>query len=196
MARSMRRPPRTTLLPAVVAALACLLAAPSLALGESALEQYQRTGQIDPCTATNPGDIPNDVEQYAPDFRDALNDAARRGCDRGVSTTRPTETKAGIPVAAGGALPPGTKYVPKPPAPVKPFHDDKAVSHLPLASGADVDTPAPVLVLGVMLLVLLAGTGVAAAARRLGWGTDRLDPLRHAFGELGLRLRDLTRRGV
>ena len=196
MGRSMRRLLRLPPLLAGVLAMACLLAIPAGAPADSALEQYQRTGQIDPCTASNPGDIPTDIEQYAPDFREALNDAARRGCDRGVSTTEPTETKGGVPISSGGALPPGTKFVPKPPAPPKPFRDDKAVSHLPLASGADVDTPTPVSILAVMLLVVLAGWGLAVAARRTGWGAGRLDPLRHSFGELGLRMRDLTRRGV
>jgi hypothetical protein len=196
MGRSMRRPPRLHALLAAGLSALCLMAVPASAPADSALDQYQRTGQIDPCTATNPGSVPNDVEQYAPDFLEALKDARRRGCDRGVSTTKPTQTKGGIPVVSGGALPPGTKFVPKPPAPPRPLHDEKTVRHLPLASGADVATPAPVSILAVMLLVALAGAALATVGRRLGWGTGRLDPLRHAFAELAFRLRSLTRRGV
>jgi hypothetical protein len=197
MGRPMRRPPRPTLLIAAGAALGCLLVAPAGALAQSALEQYQRTGRIDPCTTSTGGGIPNDVEQYAPDYLQALKDAQRRGCDRGVSETKPTETENGVPVASsGGTLPPGTTYVPKPPAPPKTFRDDKVVKHLPLASGRDVTTPAPVIVLAVMALLALVGGGLAATWRYMGWGRDRPGPIRHAFGELGFRLRSLTRRGL
>ena len=195
MGAPMRRTPRPTLLLAAGAALGCLLAAPASAVADSPLEQYQRTGQIDPCTASGGGGIPNDVEQYAPDYLEALKDAQRRGCDRGVSQTTPTDTKNGVPVAAGGTLPPGSTYVPKPPAPPKTFRDDKVVKHLPLASGRDVTTPAPVIVLAVMALLALVGGGLAATWRYMGWGPDRLEPIRHAFGEAGFRLRNLTRRG-
>ena len=194
MGRPMRRPPRPTLLMASGAALACLLAAPPSALADSALEQYQRSGRIDPCTASTGGGIPNDVEQYAPDYLQALKDAQRRGCNRGVSETKPTDTENGVPVASGGTLPPGSTYVPKPPAPPKTFSDDKVVKHLPLASGRDVTTPAPVIVLAVMALLALVGGALVGTSRYMGWGLDRLEPIRHAFGELGFRLRSLTRR--
>jgi hypothetical protein len=178
------------------AAVACLLAAPPSALADSALEQYQRSGRIDPCTASTGGGIPNDVEQYAPDYLQALKDAQRRGCDRGVSQTKPTETKNGVPVASGGTLPPGTTYVPKPPKPPEAFADDKVVKHLPLASGGDVATPAPVIVLAVMALLALIGGALVGTSRYMGWGLERFGRVRHAFGELGFRLRSLTRRGL
>ena len=193
----MRRPPRPTLLMAAGAALACLIAAPPSALADSALEQYQRSGRIDPCTASTGGGIPNDVEQYAPDYLQALKDAQRRGCDRGgVSQTKPTETEKGVPVAAGGTLPPGSTYVPKPPRPPKAFSEDKVVKHLPLASGRDVTTPAPVIVLSVMALLALIGGALVGTSRYMGWGLERFGRVRHAFGELGFRLRSLTRRGL
>jgi hypothetical protein len=193
----MRRPPRPTLLMAAGAALACLLAAPPSALADSALEQYQRSGRIDPCTASTGGGIPNDVEQYAPDYLQALKDAQRRGCDRGgVSQTKPTDTKNGVPVVSGGTLPPGSTYVPKPPRPPKAFSEDKVVKHLPLASGRDVTTPAPVIVLAVMALLALVGGALVGTSRYMGWGLERLGPIRHAFSELGFRLRNLTRRGL
>ena len=196
MGRPMRRPPRLTLLIAAGAAVGCLLAASPSALADSALEQYQRTGRIDPCTASTGGGIPNDVEQYAPDYLQALKDAQRRGCDRGVSETKPTETKSGVPVASGGTLPPGSTYVPKPPRPPKAFSEDKVVKHLPLASGRDVTTPAPVIVLAVMALLALIGGALVGTSRYMGWGLERFGRVRHAFGELGFRLRSLTRRGL
>jgi hypothetical protein len=178
------------------AAAACLFAAPS-ALADSALDQYQRSGQIDPCTASTGGGIPNDVEQYAPDYLEALKDAQRRGCNRaGVSQTKPTETKNGVPVTSAGTLPPGSTYVPKPPAPPKTFRDDKVVKHLPLAAGRDVTTPVPVIVLAVMALLALVGGALVGTSRYMGWGFERSGAVRHAFGELGFRLRNLTRRDL
>jgi hypothetical protein len=188
----MRRAPHLTLLAAV---LACLLALAPAAWGDSAIEQYQRTGQIDPCTASGPGGVPNDVAQYAPDFLQALKDAQRRGCNRGTSTTAPTDTKNGVPVLkGGGTLPPGSTFVPKPPAPPKLFHDDKVVRHQPLASGADVKTPAPVIGLAILILAALVFGALAAIRRYMGWGYRGPGPVRHAFGEAGFRLRALTKR--
>jgi hypothetical protein len=179
------RPTPTALL---LAAVLSLLALAPAAWAETPLEQYQRTGKIDPCTASGgPGSIPNDVAQYAPDFLDAYNAAQRKGCNRGVSQTKPTGTHAGLPVGGNGPLPPGSTFVPKPPAPPKLFREGKVVRHLPLSVGADAATPAPVLALGAMLLLALVGGALAATWRYMGWGLDRLDPLRHAAGEARLR---------
>jgi hypothetical protein len=183
----MRRTQTTLLL----AAIAGLLALAPAAGAETPLEQYQRTGKIDPCTASGgAGSIPNDVAQYAPDFLDAYNAAQRQGCNRGgVSQTKPTETHSGVPVASNGqSLPPGSTYVPKPPAPPKLFREGKVVRHLPLAVGADATTPAPILALAAMLLLALVGGALAATWRYMGWGLDRFDPLRHAAAEARLRI--------
>lgn len=198
---------RTTRTAALLAALLGLLAIAPGASGQSALDQFQRTGQINPCTLTGgAGDIPNDVAQYAPDFLEAYRAAQRAGCQRpGVSTTRPTDTAAGVPVDTGGTpLPPGTTFVPKPPEPPK-FGGSKTrvVRHQPLAVRSDTTTPLPILALGVMLLLALIGAALAATWRYMGWGLDRLDPARHAAGEARLRLagaadrlRALARRGA
>lgn len=183
------RPTPTALL---LAALMGLLALAPAAWAETALEQYQRTGKINPCTASGgPGSVPNDVAQYAPDFLDAYNAAQRQGCNRGgVSQTKPTDTKAGVPVGSKGQLPPGSTYVPKPPAPPKLFRAGagKVVPHLPLSAAADTTTPAPILALAAMLLLALVGGAVAATWRYMGWGLDRLDPVRHAGSEARLRM--------
>jgi hypothetical protein len=170
---------------------------PAAAAAESPLEQYQRTGRIDPCSASGgPGQIPSDVEQYAPDFLAALQEAQRRGCDRGggsaAGSTTPTDTDdQGAPVASDGTpLPPGSTYVAKPPAPPR-LHavDQQARSrHLPLAASGEAKTPAPVIALALFALLGLAGGGVAAAGRYMGWGLDWLDPVRHAFSESGHRI--------
>jgi hypothetical protein len=187
---SMRPLPVSHLLVVLAAVTACALALVPAAGAQTALEQYQRTGRINPCTASSPGGIPNDVEQYAPDFLEALRDAQRQGCSRGgVSQTQPTETDEGVPVASdGSALPPGSTYVPKPPQPPKVFRDAKTVRHLPLASTRDVSTPVPVIALAVMLLLALMGAAMIGTWRYMGWGVDRLNPVRHAFAEAGMRL--------
>ena len=188
-----------------------LLALAPAASAETALEQYQQRGQIDPCTATGgPGDIPNDVEQYAPDFLDAYNAAQRRGCNTGnVSQTRPTErSEEGLPVGSDGQpLPPGATYVPRPPAPPRVAQRGQVVRHEPLSIKSDTRTPAPIVALAAMLLLALIGAALAATARYMGWGLDRLDPVRHALGEARVRsgdalsgvadrLRALVRRGA
>jgi hypothetical protein len=199
------RTPRTA---SLLAALLGLLALAPAAFGQTALDQYQRTGQINPCTLTGgAGDIPNDVAQYAPDFLDAYRAAQRAGCRRpDISSTKPTETTAGVPVDGGGApLPPGTTFVPKPPAPPRVSGGvGRPVRHLPLSVRSDTRAPLPVIALGALLLLLIAGGALAATWRYMGWGLGgRLDPARHAAGEarlrfagLGDRLRALVRRGA
>ena len=207
MGRSMRPTPPALVLLAVLG----LLALAPAASAETALEQYQRSGRIDSCTATGaPGDIPSDVEQYAPDFLEAYRAAQRNGCNKGnVSETTPTDTDAGIPVGDdGAALPPGARFVPKPPSPPEAAREEKVVRHQPLSVSGETNTPAPLLALALMLLLALVGGALAATARYMGWGVgDRLDPVRHSFGEARLRasdglsaladrLRALVRRGA
>jgi hypothetical protein len=171
----MRLPAVPHLLAALLAAAMCVLALAPAAGAESALDQYQRTGQINPCTASSPGGIPNDVEQYAPDFLEALRDAQRQGCSQNnVSQTQPTDTDEGVPVSSDGTeLPPGATYVPKPPRPPRVFRDDKVVRHLPLASTQDVQTPVPVIALAVLALLALLAGALIAMWRWMGWRSDR-----------------------
>jgi hypothetical protein len=183
MQPSMRRPPlpsRPVLLAAV--ALAAPLALSSAASGaESPLDQYQRTGTIDPCNpgVYSGGQAPNDVQQYAPDYLQALQDARRKGCARGgggggttTAAAAPT-TVSGPPPSGPSGTAPGTAYVPKPPAPPKVVPDGAKrlpiTAHLPLAAKSDGGTPAPIIALAIMLLIALAGGALAAAGRYFGW---------------------------
>ena len=115
---------------------------------------------------------------------------------RGLPDQADGDARTACPVAAGGALPPGSTYVPKPPAPPKTFSDDKVVKHLPLASGRDVTTPAPVIVLAVMALLALVGGAVVGTSRYMGWGLERSRARSPRLRRgCGFRLRNLTRRG-
>src|SRR3712207_9344696 len=76
-----------------LAVLAGVLAAPAVAQADAFTDvfaDYQEDGRIDPCAHSQAdlraakGRIPNDIEQYAPDFPQALDEAledrARSAC--------------------------------------------------------------------------------------------------------------------
>jgi hypothetical protein len=194
----MRRPrfPSTLALLAALA-VALLAALAPAASADSPLDQYQRTGKIDPCTPGlgGGGGTPNDVAQYAPDYLQALNDARAKGCTHGSAGG---SGATGVATAAGGTTggappgaAPGTPYVAKPPAPPKtgPGAVQSPIGgHLPLAVKTDGGTPAPVIALAVMLLLALLGGALAAVGRQLGWSLGVLDPVRHAGGEAAMRM--------
>jgi hypothetical protein len=195
----MRRPwfPSTLALSAALAVALLAALAPAASAAESPLDQYQRTGKIDPC---NPGlggggGTPNDVAQYAPDYIQALNDAKAKGCNHGGGggggATGVAAIAGGGPTGGPPGAAPGTPYVPKPPAPPKtgPGAVHPAIGgHLPLAVKTDGATPAPVIALAVMLLLALLGGALAAVGRQLGWSLGVLDPVRHAGGEAAMRM--------
>jgi hypothetical protein len=183
-----------------LATAAFLLTLAAAASADSPLDQYQRTGKIDPCTPGlyGGGAAPNDVAQYAPDYLQALDDAKRQGCHHGggggsSGNTGPVAAPAsGNSTGGPPGAPAGTPYVPKPPAPPKaasPATPPRAFGgHLPLAVKSDGGTPAPVIALAIMALLGLAGAALLALSRRLGWTLPLLDPVRHAGGEAALRM--------
>ncbi|TML29672.1 MAG: hypothetical protein E6G30_03715 [Actinobacteria bacterium] len=211
----MRRARLSSLPALLTAAILAALAAPALA-EQSPLDQYQSSGTIDPCNPGiySTGAAPNDVQQYAPDYLQALQDARNKGCRRGggaggVSTTpaaaAPSAGGSGPSAGAPASVPAGTPYVPKPPVPPKAVAAVQSGTalgpQLPLAAKSDGGTPAPIVALAVMFLLALVGGALAGVARHLGWTGGMLDPVRHAGGEAALRmgsaadrLRDLTRR--
>src|SRR5688500_14536750 len=109
---------------AVLAALAAVaaLAGPAPAVADpfdDVFADYQRDAKIDPCSHTPEDlqqakrDIPNDIEQYAPEFPAALDAAmeerARTTCE---GEAPPATTDDGA--AAPGAAPGGTTAAPAP----------------------------------------------------------------------------------
>src|SRR3954452_13837181 len=113
----MRRPSR--LVPVLLAVLATgLLAAPPAPANtfDTIFKSYQRTGKVDACRFSASDlkkalhQVPNDIEQYAPDFPAALQAAAEKrasgGCDKAAAPTSATTGAAAPPTATTG-VPPG-----------------------------------------------------------------------------------------
>lgn len=201
-------------LTACLAAILWALTAPTAAFGDAydkVFADYQQDGRIDPCKhsekdlRTAKGQVPSDIEQYAPDFPAALDDAleqrARGGCVKsGTSTSGGTGAAApadggGTPSAAGGAAPAQTTPAPNAPgvAPAPPGTantarpaDDGAIARA-ASKSADKggDAPAPLLVLAVIGgLLALAGL-LWALARFFAFEPPWWVRWRHALSEAG-----------
>lgn len=159
--------------------------------------------------------LPPDIEQYAPDIGTAIDAAvqarARGACRKGASeesgestgaavggaTTTPGGTAAPPTATAPGAqvtpTVPGQTGTPQPtPDPVpSPAASDQAipdaVDAAPASSRSAGDAPAPLVLLIVLGLILLAAALLAAAVRWLAYEPAWLDRARHATAEAGWR---------
>jgi cobalamin biosynthesis Mg chelatase CobN len=210
---------RRTVRQAAGVALACAVAlvAPVAAHADAfdqVFAQYQRTGKIDGCSFTAKqleqarSQVPNDIEQYAPDFPEALDAAAAQrakgACAKRSAAAAPATTQAPAPPvaakppAAGSAAPAtatATTAAAQPAAAPQPQPDPRAA-----AAVADDAIPAAARTAGtssgadsaVVLLVVLGGLVVLALAL---WGAARwwaFEPpwvlrFRHAVAEAGWR---------
>jgi hypothetical protein len=201
-------------------ALACAVAlvAPVAAHADAfdqVFAQYQRTGKIDPCRFTAKqleqakSQVPNDIEQYAPDFPQALDAAAAQrakgACAKPpaaatTTTQAPATGAAAKPPAAGsapagrGTAPPGTTAA-QPAAAPQPQPDPKAAAVV-----ADDAIPAAARIAGKgtgadSSVVVLAGLGGLVLLALALWGAARwwafeppwLVRWRHAVAEAGWR---------
>ena len=202
-------------LAACLAAVFCALVAPTAAFGDAydkVFADYQKDGRIDPCKhsekelRTAKGQIPSDIEQYAPDFPAALDDAleerARGGCEKSgtadsgdAGAAAPTDGGGGTPSATGGAAPANTTpapnapgVAPAPPGTASPAQsaDDGAIAQA-ASKSADKggDAPAPLLVLAVVGGLLLLGAVLWALARFFAFEPAWWVRWRHALSEAG-----------
>src|SRR4051794_33758307 len=212
----MRRTGRA--LPAFVAVLAfALVVAPAAPANtfDTIFKAYQRTGKVDACRYSASdlkkalGQVPNDIEQYAPDFPAALQAAAEKrasgGCDKPTAGTTtqaapagggPTAT-TGVPPGAGaspgaapaaGGVPADGTPKPTPSSAPAASAADKAIGAAAVKHHDDGSgVPAALVALAVVLGLLAVGALAWALTRWLAWEPPWLVRARHAGAEAGWR---------
>jgi hypothetical protein len=170
-----------------LAALAVALAVPAHAsAGLSGLyNDYTKDGSIDGCDYSSQdlngaiGNIPTDVAQYDPRFKDALNNALSDKCGSGGSNA----------LTAGGAAGKGKKGKTATDGSLAPAATPDAESS---STGADISSdrgfPAALIVLGGLIAAILIGTGFVALSRNAGWRP--LSGFRDTISEYYWGLRD------
>jgi len=149
--------------------------------------------------------VPNDIDQYAPDFPQALDDAiakrAAGACAKQAAAT--TSTAAAAPPATTSSGPTATTGVPPgstPPAPSGQQAPQPAATSKPapaIADGAvlaaskqrssDAGIPAPLVALAVIAVLMMLAALLYALARWWAWEPDWLVRARHAGAEAGWR---------
>lgn len=186
----------------MLAALA--LAGPAAAASDPAAEvqaDYRPDHKIDPCRhsqrdlETTKQLIPPDIEQYAPDFAEALDEAlearARGDCDQKQAPAPPTSSATPTPTPrpeVDRAKPTQTVVDPPPrPDPVTKRADDGSVKRV-AAAEPDNAAPAPVVWILVLTGVLAAVLITLTVLRLTGWGETRTATMRHAWGEAAWRV--------
>jgi hypothetical protein len=198
----------------LIAVLLTLLAvAPSAQAGSftDIFGAYRKTGSVDACKwsakqlADAKRQVPNDIDQYAPDFPNALDDAIQKrasgACSKTAAAAPATSTPAGSPPAAGPTattgVPPGTT----PPAPgtsapapqpaatsqPAPAVADNAVLAASKSRSSDAGIPAPLVALAVIGALMALATLLYGLARWWAWEPRWLVRARHAGAEAGWR---------
>ena len=211
---------RRTVRHAAGVTLACLaaLAAPVAAHADAfdqVFAQYQRTGKIDGCKFSAAqleqakAEVPNDIEQYAPDFPDALDAAAAQrakgACAKKPAPSQATATTpaAGTTTATTGAgsapagtttpapvvtAPATTTPQPQPdPQPAPAAADDAIPAAATSAQHDSGGAGAGVVLLAVAVGLLLLGLALWGAARWWAYEPPWLVRWRHAAAEAGWR---------
>jgi cobalamin biosynthesis Mg chelatase CobN len=213
---------RRTVRQAAGVALACAVAlvAPVTAHADAfdqVFAQYQHTGKIDGCSFSAKeleqakSQVPNDIEQYAPDFPDALDAAAAQrakgACAKRPAATAPTTTQApatgaaATPPAAGSAAPgatpapAATAATAQPAAAPQPQPDPKAAvavadDAIPVAArtaGKSTGAGSAVVLLAVLCVLVVLGLALWGAARWWAFEPPWVVRWRHAVAEAGWR---------
>ena len=196
----------------LIAALLALASAPA-ALADAfdeVYDEYQETGRIDACARSEAElesaakNIPNDIDAYAPEVRNALQAAlelrAGGACDEDAPAAAGGETAVpgapGTPEAGGTApvpgtpAPPGATVTPGPipdPTPSPAATDDAIVRTALAADESGAGTPAPVVALGALGAIIALGGLLYALAHLFAWDPRWARDLRHAVAEAGWR---------
>jgi hypothetical protein len=194
----------------IVVLLAVLAVAPAAQANafKDIFGTYKKTGKVNPCTysaqdlADAKRQVPNDIEQYAPDFPAALDAAIQRRaggtCDKSAATpaaattTTPAGTSSG-PTATTG-VPPGTTPAPSGQAPQPtptpnpaPSVSDNAILAASKRRDSDAGVPAPLVALAVIGALMALAALLYGLARWWAWEPRWLVHARHAGAEAGWR---------
>lgn len=204
-------------------AFAAVPAAHAASAFEQVLSDYQKDGKIDPCAHSETelrdaaGQIPNDIEQYAPEFPTALQeaiDARTQGqCDgkdgggsggsgggssgggssggSGGGIVPPISTTPSTP-STPGATTPGTTAPPQSsttPAPPTVTNPGSANGKRTSAGSgsSSSDPPVPFVLIAIVAGLLLLTAAFFGTTRWLGWDFRHLAGVRQAWGEAGYR---------
>jgi hypothetical protein len=200
---------RTGTLIAVLLALLAVAPAAQANAFKDIFGAYKKRGQVDACawTAKQLADarqqVPNDIDQYAPDFPQALDDAiARRAAGACVKQAATTSTAAATPPTASGptattGVPPGStppapaasQQAPQPAATSKPAPAvaDDAVLAASKSRSSDAGIPAPLVALAVIAVLMMLAALLYGLARWWAWEPGWLVRARHAGAEAGWR---------
>ena len=207
---------------AISACLVALVVAPPAFAGaayDRVFSDYQRDGKIDACKHSEQDlrkakdEVPNDIEQYAPDFPAALDDAleqrARGGCgadkqadsqSTGAAPAATTANPNGGAAPAGAATParrprrpprrprPRRRDAPAPPGTANPAttaDDGKIVNAANRSSDKGGDAPAPLIVLAIVGALALLLLALWAIARWFAYEPAWWPGTRHALQEAG-----------
>jgi hypothetical protein len=205
---------RTTLVTLLLALAVPLLVAPAAPAANSFQKiflDYQRHGGINGCkyTAKELADaqrqVPNDIEQYAPDFPAALAAAAEQRasgrCRKGQTAPAPAPSPTPGPPTA--APPPPGQPAPNPTAPAPapapptpqpgpdlvpaPAAADNAIGAAATRSNTNPDAPFPFVLLGIVGGLLALSALGFAGARWWAWEPRWMVRARHAGAEAGWR---------
>lgn len=197
--------------PLVAALAALVLLLPATAMAgpfEDVFADYRKDGTIDSCAHSEAdlrkakGDIPNDIEQYAPDFPAALEEAmeerARTGCTEDPASG-PTDSApaASAPVGSPPPPEPGAAAQPNTPGqaptpvgaaqPVAAASDGAIVNAASRSDDRGGDAPAPLIALAIIGGLLALCALVWAVFRFFAWEPRWLLETRHAVAEAGWR---------
>lgn len=186
-------------------ALTLALAAPAAASFQDVFSDYQSDGSISPCShslnelKSAQGQIPNDIQQYAPDFQGAVAGAiAGHSC--GGKTAAGGATPGGAdgssasgagPTVGGSAVAPGDGRVvlhapPKPTVASAPAVT-QGVAPIAAIPRSELNTPLPLIMLAVFAGLALLGLLLFGLGRAVGYDGRHLAPVRHGLGEMGLK---------
>jgi hypothetical protein len=179
---------------------------------QNVYREYKRTGTIKPCRfsdrqlANAEKQTPPDVEQYAPSFLDALQNARERTADCGkkpaatpapaptTTTTAPPAASTPTPAPAPSATTTAAAATAPPPAPSVPVQPAVANVPSPPIAGAKKDdrAPAAVWLLAALGALILLSAVFAGLAWWFGWSAEPfLRPWNASWGDFAGRASDL-----